>query len=169
MNSIVSIILYILNIVHLIALIITIRFLGSNIYFFFKRKWLRLWNNSYHYNFYCWINIILYFWRKFNPAVTVFEDSIWFSLVSITTTGYGDIVPITLPEKIVSGGLMISGVSFATFATASLAGSIFTSLREEKRSREKSMKDSNKKLLEKLENNQKELNEIKEMVKNLEK
>lgn len=78
-------------------------------------------------------------------------------------------MPITLPEKIVSGGLMISGVSFATFATASLAGSIFTSLREEKRSREKSMKDSNKKLLEKLENNQKELNEIKEMVKNLEK
>lgn len=61
---------------------------------------------------------------------------------------------------------MISGV-FATFTTASLTGFIYFSLREERRSNEKKSGDYNKKTLEKFENNQKELNELKEMVKNL--
>ena len=35
--------------------------------------------------------------RGVNPEVTSYESAIWYSLVSMTTTGYGDIVPITLP------------------------------------------------------------------------
>ncbi|RBQ22939.1 Hyperpolarization-activated voltage-gated potassium channel [Candidatus Methanobinarius endosymbioticus] len=148
LSFIISLVLYILTIVHLIALIITFRFLGSKFVSFSKENGLGYGIIAITIIFIVGSILFFIFEGNSNPGVTVFEDSIWVSLVFITTTGYGDITPITIPGKIVSGVLMISGVSFATFATASLAGSIFVRLRKERISREKKMEEYNKKLVE---------------------
>ena len=37
-------------------------------------------------------------------------DAFWYSLVTITTVGYGDHVPLTLPGKLIGGACAISGV-----------------------------------------------------------
>lgn len=58
-----------------------------------------------------------------NITVNTFIDSIWWSFVTTTTVGYGDVSPSTLPGRIVAVILMITGIgtigsvtgTFATF------------------------------------------------------
>jgi len=51
-------------------------------------------------------------------------DAGWYVLVTLTTVGYGDKVPVTVGGKLVAGGTMIAGLGvFATFI--SLMGSAF--------------------------------------------
>lgn len=58
-----------------------------------------------------------------NITVNTFIDSIWWSFVTATTVGYGDVSPSTLPGRIVAVILMITGIgtigsvtgTFATF------------------------------------------------------
>ncbi len=52
------------------------------------------------------------------------SDALWYVLVTITTVGYGDKVPITPGGRLVAGGIMLAGLAiFGTFI--SLIGSAF--------------------------------------------
>lgn len=53
-----------------------------------------------------------------NPAIQNSLDGLYWALATITTVGFGDIVPITLGGKIITIGLMIAGIAIY----ASLAG-----------------------------------------------
>lgn len=55
-------------------------------------------------------------------------DSIWWALVTVTTVGYGDIVPKTVIGRIIAFGLMVSGIVLVSLMTASVA-SVFVSRR----------------------------------------
>jgi voltage-gated potassium channel len=68
-----------------------------------------------------------------NPSYVNIIDSIWWAIVSMTTTGYGDKVPVTLWGRILGGAVMLSGVVIISFFTATVS-SIFVSkkLREER-------------------------------------
>ena len=59
--------------------------------------------------------------RGVNPEVTSYESAIWYSLVSMTTTGYGDIVPITLPGQIIGVIIILTGMGYVSLVTATLA------------------------------------------------
>src|SRR6266540_3031114 len=51
-------------------------------------------------------------------------DAIWFVLVTVTTVGYGDKVPVTAEGKLIAGAIMIAGLTlFGTFI--SLIGGSF--------------------------------------------
>ncbi|MEN6574560.1 potassium channel family protein [Methanobacterium aggregans] len=67
-----------------------------------------------------------------NPNLHGFEDALWYMMVSMTTTGYGDIVPVTGIGKIIGSIAMLTGVGFASYATASVASMIFQQLRKER-------------------------------------
>ncbi len=53
--------------------------------------------------------------------ITSFGDALWYSLVTVTTVGYGDYAPITVQGRIISAALMIVGISLLGVVTASVA------------------------------------------------
>lgn len=52
-----------------------------------------------------------------NPMVQKPEDAIWWAFVTITTVGYGDIVPVTTFGRIIAGVLMSFGVGVFSLMT----------------------------------------------------
>lgn len=137
MNFITSIILYFLNIIHLIALIITLKFLRSKFISFSKEGGLGYGTIAITTIFIAGSILFFIFEGNSNPTGTVFKDSTWFSLVSITTTDYGDIVPNNIRWTSCWWNFNDKRGFFCHLYTLSLARSIFSRLREERRSREK--------------------------------
>ncbi len=61
---------------------------------------------------------------RVNPEITTMGDGIWWSLVTVTTVGFGDITPVTSLGRIVGGVMMIAGM----FTLALFAGIVGSSL-----------------------------------------
>ena len=53
--------------------------------------------------------------------LTRFGTGIWWSLVTLTTVGYGDVVPVTFGGRLVGVGLMLGGVLSLSLLTATVA------------------------------------------------
>jgi len=51
-----------------------------------------------------------------------FFDAMWWSIVTMTTVGYGDISPATLGGRIVATVVMLSGIGLLALLTATIAG-----------------------------------------------
>ena len=51
-------------------------------------------------------------------------EGLWWALVTLTTVGYGDVVPHTIGGRLMGIGLMLSGVVMLSLLTATVA-SIF--------------------------------------------
>lgn len=59
-------------------------------------------------------------------------DALWWSVVTITTVGYGDLFPVTVEGRLIGTGLMLSGVGlFAVLAGAFASWFIHTPQEEE--------------------------------------
>jgi voltage-gated potassium channel len=56
-----------------------------------------------------------------NPEYATFGDSIWWSIVTLTTVGYGDITPITTTGRMAAVMIMITGVAVLGLLAGSLA------------------------------------------------
>lgn len=54
-------------------------------------------------------------------AINTYPDALWWSVVTITTVGYGDYYPITTTGRFVALALMIGGIGLIGFVTGSLA------------------------------------------------
>jgi voltage-gated potassium channel len=57
----------------------------------------------------------------FEDNMETFADALWWSLVTTTTVGYGDISPETTGGRILAGILMIVGIGFLGMVTGSIA------------------------------------------------
>lgn len=53
---------------------------------------------------------IVYFERGKNPAFQNYGDGLWWALVTVTTIGYGDKVPITTQGRFVGGAVILVGI-----------------------------------------------------------
>ncbi len=67
-----------------------------------------------------------------NGNIHTAEDALWWALVTITTVGYGDKVPVTTEGRIIAGFLMTAGVALVGTFTG-FAASWFFEKEEEKR------------------------------------
>lgn len=66
-----------------------------------------------------------------NPEVTNYESAIWYAIVSMTTVGYGDIIPVTLVGHIIGIILILTGIGYMSLVTATLAFSFIDLFRKE--------------------------------------
>lgn len=79
-----------------------------------------IWTNRFQLavlSYFClvWLFIIaflVYFIEApYNDGFKTVANSLWFTLVTFTTVGYGDVAPLSTPGKIITGIGMIVGVS----------------------------------------------------------
>ncbi|MBC2727193.1 ion transporter [Desulfosporosinus sp.] len=69
-----------------------------------------------------WGAISIYVLEKdTNPSINSFFDSIWWTVVTVTTVGYGDIYPVTTGGRFIASILMIVGIGLIGSITGSMA------------------------------------------------
>jgi len=127
-----SIPLAILRIIHIIAIIKTIGKIGSSFVNLSQKTGLNYGIAILTLIFLITSAGFLLVERNVNPEVRSYEDSAWYTVTTMTTTGYGDIVPITPLGRILGVIMMVTGVAFTGFATASVASTLINKFREEK-------------------------------------
>ncbi len=74
-----------------------------------------------------------YFEKDVNDQVSTYWDALWWAICTVSTVGYGDIVPITGPGRIAGAILIISGVMFFLGFTAVLVSLMSTLIAKEQR------------------------------------
>jgi voltage-gated potassium channel len=56
-----------------------------------------------------------------NPEFATFGDAVWWAIVTLTTVGYGDIVPVTTAGRVDGAAIMLMGVALLGLLAGSLA------------------------------------------------
>ncbi|MDY6892340.1 MAG: ion channel [Chloroflexota bacterium] len=62
-----------------------------------------------------------------NAIIQSFPDALWWAVVTITTVGYGDMVPVTAAGRAIAFILMLGGIAFFSGITANFASLLMTS------------------------------------------
>ncbi len=55
--------------------------------------------------------------HRVNPHINSLFDAFWWSIVTVTTVGYGDVTPVTTAGKVVASFLMVIGISSIAILT----------------------------------------------------
>lgn len=61
-------------------------------------------------------------------TIESFGDGVWWSLVTMSTVGYGDYTPVTTNGRIIAVGVMVVGISLLGLVGASVASAVVTRL-----------------------------------------
>jgi voltage-gated potassium channel len=72
--------------------------------------------------------LLIYFAEAHRDNINSFWDAVWYSVVTMTTVGYGDIVPKTVLGRIAGMFVMLAGISVISLLTATIS-SIFVEQR----------------------------------------
>jgi voltage-gated potassium channel len=58
-----------------------------------------------------------------------FGDALWWALQTVTTVGYGDVVPSSGTGRVIGAFVMISGIAFLTVITAAVTAALIEAAR----------------------------------------
>jgi voltage-gated potassium channel len=56
--------------------------------------------------------------RLVDPAIGSWGDSLWWAVATVTTVGYGDVVPESGPGRLIAAGLMLTGLGLIPLVTS---------------------------------------------------
>ena len=70
-----------------------------------------------------------------NPEIHTLFDALYWALVTISTVGYGDIAPVTIQGRMISGVIIISGIAMISFVTSVIVSAFSVKLEELKENR----------------------------------
>jgi voltage-gated potassium channel len=65
-----------------------------------------------------------------DPAIGTFGDALWWAVTTVTTVGYGDVVPVSASGRVVGAALMLTGLGLIPIIT-SVVVSILVSQRSQ--------------------------------------
>jgi voltage-gated potassium channel len=68
--------------------------------------------------------------ERHHGDINTFGESLWWSITTMTTVGYGDYTPVTTEGKFVAAGLMLGGIALLGVVTASIASWLIDAVRE---------------------------------------
>lgn len=69
--------------------------------------------------------------RLFDPAIGTFPDALWWAVSTVSTVGYGDVVPVSGAGRLIATALMLTGLALIPLIT-----SVVVSILVSKRTRE---------------------------------
>jgi voltage-gated potassium channel len=107
--------------------------------------------------------------RGVNPGVPNYESAMWFSIVSMATVGYGDIVPYTNIGRVIAVIFILTGMAYVSLVTATLAYSFIDLFRKESRKASEKLQKRNKEYNEKIDELLEKLDKIEKKVDEKEK
>lgn len=64
---------------------------------------------------------IYFFERDSSTTIKSYGDALWWSIVTVTTVGYGDISPTTSAGRVIAAILMLSGIGFLSMLTSTVS------------------------------------------------
>jgi voltage-gated potassium channel len=67
-----------------------------------------------------------------NPNVGTLDDALWYMIVTITSVGYGDIVPYTGLGRMIGVVAMLTAILFASLVTATTTSALLEKFRAER-------------------------------------
>lgn len=76
---------------------------------------------------------IFFFENRSNPEINSIGDAMWWSVVTVTTVGYGDKVPITPLGKVIGVILMFTGIGLIGVLSGTIASYLLRGFRAEKK------------------------------------
>lgn len=79
--------------------------------------------------------------RGHGGSIQTFGDALWWSVVTISTVGYGDKYPITADGKFIAAALMLTGVALFGAVTASFASWLVDQARTEEAADQQATRD----------------------------
>ena len=56
--------------------------------------------------------------RLIDPAIGTFGDALWWAVTTVTTVGYGDVLPTSTAGRFVAAGLMLTGIALIPLITS---------------------------------------------------
>jgi voltage-gated potassium channel len=56
--------------------------------------------------------------RLVDPAIGSWGDALWWAVSTVTTVGYGDVIPETGPGRLIAAGLMLTGLGLIPLVTS---------------------------------------------------
>ena len=71
-----------------------------------------------------------------DPSIGTYGDALWWATSTVTTVGYGDVVPTSAGGRIVGGLLMITGISLIPLITSAVVSILVTQRTKESREAE---------------------------------
>ena len=84
--------------------------------------------------------------------INTFGDALWWSIVTVTTVGYGDIYPVTTEGKVIASIIMVVGIMILGLFISTLGNSLIESklakIKNQNLSRTKDNNDTNKNICE---------------------
>jgi len=70
-----------------------------------------------------------------------FGTGVWWAIVTLATVGYGDVVPTTPWGRVVGSAVIVLGVTFLSFLTATVTSYFVSSAQEETKAEEQKLRD----------------------------
>ncbi|MEM9101993.1 MAG: ion channel [Pseudomonadota bacterium] len=95
-----------------------------------------------------------------DPALDTPIEGLWWAWVTMTTVGYGDYAPVSIPGRIFAAVLMLCGILVVSVITANFSAAFLSKEEEE-------ISENEKKIFEKLESLEKQISELHGKIDNI--
>lgn len=110
---------------------------------------------------------VFYIERGVNPNLHTLGDGFWYIIQTITTVGYGDVVPVTISGRLIGLVAMFTAIAFSSLLTATTTSALLEKFRKEREITKEKNKETIGNLFRKLETMENQISDIKSETDNL--